>query len=128
MSIQIEVSYGELIDKITILEIKHARLGDPAQRQNVTTELAVLTDAWLRAAIDVERVAAQRDELKAINEQLWDIEDQIRAKEAAGVFDEEFIELARRVYRTNDARSAVKRVINEQLGSGLTEEKSYQAY
>lgn len=128
MSIQIPISYGELIDKITILEIKFARIGDAAKRANVERELAVLTAAWRSAGVDPARIEDARAQLKTINERLWDIEDAIREKEAAKTFDDAFTELARSVYLTNDERAALKRVINEQLGSDLVEEKSYQAY
>lgn len=128
MSIEIEISYGELIDKITILEIKFDRIADAAKRANVQRELAVLHDAWMRAGISPETVETQRQQLKDTNEKLWVIEDAIREKEAAGSFDQEFIDLARSVYLTNDERAALKRVINERLGSGLVEEKSYQPY
>ena len=128
MSIQIPISYGELIDKITILEIKFARIDEPAKRANVEHELAVLTDAWREAGVPPERIAQERQQLKATNERLWDIEDAIREKEAAKAFDDEFTELARSVYLTNDERAALKRVINERLGSVLVEEKSYQPY
>jgi hypothetical protein len=128
MSIFVDVSYGELIDKITILEIKLERINDPAKLENVKRELSGLNDAWQRAPCDPLEVARERALLKATNEALWDIEDNIRRKEAAAVFDEEFIELARSVYRTNDERAAYKRVINDRLGSILVEEKSYQLY
>ena len=128
MSVQIDVSYGELIDKITILEIKFARIADTAKLENIERELATLNDAWLRIGIDFETVASERAELKTINEKLWDIEDRIRRKEAEKAFDEDFIELARSVYHTNDDRSRVKRAINDRLGSRLVEEKSYQPY
>jgi len=128
MSVQIDVSYGELIDKITILEIKFERIPQSEKLQNIQRELAILTEAWLNSGVDLEAVAAERAELKTINEKLWDIEDQIRRKEAANSFDQDFIEIARSVYRTNDERSAVKRTINDRFGSGLVEEKSYQSY
>jgi Family of unknown function (DUF6165) len=128
MSVQIEVSFGELIDKLTILEIKFERIPDPAKRLNIERELAILNDAWMRVGVDPEAVAEMRAELKSINERLWEIEDRIRQKEADGAFDGDFIELARCVYRTNDERSVVKRAINDRLGSGLVEEKSYRPY
>lgn len=127
--IQIPVSYGELIDKITILEIKQARITDPGKRRNVSHELALLQAAWEASAaaqgvaIDDLRVA-----LKAVNEALWDIEDDIRDKERAQAFDAGFIALARAVYRQNDRRAALKREINLRLGSALVEEKSYADY
>ena len=128
MSIQIPISYGELIDKITILEIKFARIDEPAKRANVERELAVLTDAWRKAGVSSGSIEQERQRLKATNERLWDIEDAIRDKEAAKTFDEEFTLLARSVYLTNDERAALKRIINERLGSALIEEKSYQPY
>jgi len=128
MSIQIEVSIGELIDKITILEIKSERIKDPRKLANVKRELSILNTAWQRAGRDQESIAHHRAQLKATNELLWEIEDNIRNKEAAGAFDEDFIALARSVYRTNDQRAACKRAINDALDSDLVEEKSYQPY
>ena len=128
MSIHISISYGELIDKITILEIKFERIDDEAKRQNIERELASLTDAWLRAGVDISTVASEQERLKSINESLWEIEDEIRKKESQKSFDEKFVQLARSVYRTNDERASVKRVINEKLGSTFIEEKSYQPY
>lgn len=128
MSVEIEVSYGELVDKVTILEIKFERIKDAAKLQNIQRELAILMQAWINSGVDIEAVADERQALKAINEKLWDIEDEIRRKEAAKSFDPEFIEIARSVYRTNDERSVVKRAINDRFGSNLVEEKSYQPY
>ena len=128
MSIQIEVSIGELIDKITILEIKSERIKDPRKLANIKHELSILNAAWQCAVHDQESIAHHRAQLKATNELLWEIEDNIRNKEAAGAFDEEFIALARSVYRTNDQRAACKRAINDDLDSDLVEEKSYQPY
>ncbi len=128
MSVQIAVSYGELIDKITILEIKFTRITDVAKHANIERELAVLNDAWLQVGANPEVVAGLRAELKSINESLWEIEDQIRQQEADKSFDQGFISLARSVYRMNDARAVVKRSINDRLGSALIEEKSYQRY
>lgn len=122
------VSCGELVDKLTILEIKSARIRDAAKLANVREELRILDDLWRRDAHSRVDVAAERAELKRINESLWEIEDEIRAKERDGAFDARFIELARSVYRTNDRRAAVKRAINLKLGSTLVEEKSYQDY
>lgn len=128
MSVEIEVSYGELVDKITILEIKFERITDAAKLQNIQHELAILTQAWINSGVDLEAVAEERRALKIINEKLWDIEDETRRKEAAKSFDNEFVEIARSVYRTNDERSVVKRAINDRFGSNLVEEKSYQPY
>jgi len=129
MSIKVEISVGELLDKLTILQIKAERITDPDRQANVQRELAALTRAWSEsgygndAALDTEIA-----ELRRINETLWEIEDQIRAREAAGTFDTEFIELARAVYQNNDRRAAVKRGINLKTGSGIIEEKSYTDY
>ncbi|NIM71583.1 MAG: hypothetical protein GTN86_13350 [Xanthomonadales bacterium] len=122
------VSPAELLDKITILEIKSERMADPAQRANVRHELRVLEQVWEEVAASDERTRRLRADLKAINERLWEIEDAIRAKEAQRQFDDEFVELARSVYRSNDRRAALKRELNAHLGSELREEKSYQDY
>lgn len=126
--ISVPVSHGELIDKITILEIKAARIADVAKLANVHVELDLLNAIW--AADDAARtdIAAERAKLKDVNETLWDIEDHIRGKEKARAFDAQFIELARAVYFRNDERAAFKREINEKLGSLLVEEKSYENY
>ena len=122
------ISHGELIDKITILEIKSEQIVDPSKRANVRKELDLLAEVWRNdpaAAIDID---AERARLKQVNQALWDIEDRIRLKEKAQAFDAEFIELARAVYFQNDDRAAIKREINLKLGSQLIEEKSYQNY
>ncbi|SFS12470.1 hypothetical protein SAMN05216570_2686 [Dyella sp. OK004] len=126
--IQVPVSYGELIDKITILEIKSRQITDPAKLANVRNELDMLNATWANADASKTDIAAERARLLAVNEALWDIEDRIRLKEKAQAFDQEFIELARAVYFQNDDRAAVKREINLKLGSQLVEEKSYQDY
>ena len=128
MSIKIDISFGELLDKITILEIKSERISDPNKVANVEKELSVLSQAWSTAGIDVALVTEERKFLKAINEALWDIEDEIREQEAEQSFGAEFVSLARRVYKTNDERARVKREVNQKLGSALVEEKSYQPY
>lgn len=122
------ISIGELIDKITILEIKSARIEDPAKLANVRTELHLLTAVWAASSASAIDIAEERAQLKAVNAALWDIEDRIRLKEKAQAFDAEFIELARSVYFRNDERAAVKKAINLKLGSKLVEEKSYQDY
>ncbi|HWU52105.1 MAG TPA: DUF6165 family protein [Tahibacter sp.] len=122
------ISHGELIDKITILEIKSEQIADPAKLANVRKELELLLAVWrddTAAAVDI---TAERARLKAVNQALWDIEDRIRLKEKAQAFDAEFVELARAVYFQNDDRAAIKREINLKLGSQLIEEKSYQNY
>ena len=122
------VSFGELIDKITILEIKSEQIRDAAKLANVRAELDLLNATWAQHPASRTDILAERAELKRINQSLWDIEDEIRLKEKAQDFDARFIELARAVYFTNDKRAAVKRAINLKLGSRLVEEKSYQDY
>jgi hypothetical protein len=126
--IQTPVSYGELIDKITILEIKSRRMHDEAKLANVRNELDLLNATWANDAASQTDISEERASLLAVNELLWDIEDKIRLKERAQEFDHEFIELARSVYFRNDERAAFKRAINLKLGSQLVEEKSYQDY
>ena len=128
MSIKIDVAYGELLDKISILEIKSERITDAGKRRNVDRELALLNDVWRAAHVDHAAVAAMQRELKSVNEALWDIEDAIRDCERRQEFGSEFVRLARSVYQTNDRRAELKRRMNDALGSDLTEEKSYQAY
>ena len=124
----VPVSWGELIDKITILEIKVQRLRQPDAVANAQLELALLLEplAALRQA-DPE-LGRLRHELGAVNRSLWDIEDRIREKEARQSFDADFIALARAVYRTNDDRSRIKREINRLLRSAIIEEKQYVQY
>ncbi|MFC5437625.1 DUF6165 family protein [Rhodanobacter umsongensis] len=126
--IQTPVSCGELIDKITILEIKSRRIADAAKLANVRNELDLLNATWGNSTASQTDIADERARLLAVNELLWDIEDNIRLKERAQAFDQEFIELARAVYFRNDERAALKREINLKLGSQLVEEKSYQDY
>ncbi len=126
--IQVPVSFGELIDKITILEIKIARIDDASKVANVRRELELLESTWQAHEASSHDIGGERAQLKAVNEALWDIEDHIRRKEKAKSFDDQFIELARSVYVRNDERAAVKRAINLKLGSTLVEEKSYQDY
>jgi Family of unknown function (DUF6165) len=126
--IKVPISPGELVDKITILEIKSARMTDAAKVANVRTELALLQATWRESAYAAHDIGPQWTALRTINEKLWDVEDLIRDKERARTFDQEFIELARAVYVTNDERVAVKREINTKLGSKIVEEKSYAKY
>ncbi|MEJ2624656.1 MAG: DUF6165 family protein [Pseudolabrys sp.] len=123
----VEVSWGELVDKLTILEIKERRLNAPDAVANVRRELAALNKV-LSGLQPPEGFAALKDGLVAVNESLWEIEDKIRAKEASSSFEREFIELARSVYFNNDKRAALKREINLLLKSDLIEEKQYTAY
>lgn len=126
--IHIPMSPGELLDKITILEIKSERMSDPGKLANVRRELDLLEQTWRRAVTEDDTVRRIHAELKGINEELWMIEDDIRDKERAREFDARFIELARAVYFTNDRRSVVKKELNLHLGSTIIEEKSYQDY
>jgi hypothetical protein len=124
----VPISPGELIDKITILEIKSARMNDAAKLHNVRTELALLNETWRASAYSAVDISAEWQGLRDVNGRLWDIEDEIRDRERDGAFDQKFIELARAVYVTNDERAALKRRINTKLGSTLVEEKSYKDY
>lgn len=126
--IRVEIAPGELIDKITILEIKSERMTDPEKLKNVRVELATLAACRDQAIPATPELADLTTELKQINESLWQIEDEIRDCERHGDFGTKFIELARSVYKSNDRRAAVKRQINELLGSRLIEEKSYAKY
>ena len=128
MSIKIELSVGELLDKISILQIKEERIVDPSKLENISKELDVLMSLWKDSAYSNNNLESETNELKAINEELWVIEDKIRDKERNRVFDKGFIELARAVYITNDKRADIKRIINSKTGSELIEEKSYSDY
>jgi hypothetical protein len=124
----VKISPGEFLDKLTILEIKLERIQDPTKLENVRRELELLRADWKAAPPAGADVSRLMGELKTVNETLWEIEDRIRAKESQGAFDDEFIRLARSVYRTNDRRSAIKRALNLALRSDLVEEKSYTEY
>jgi hypothetical protein len=128
MNVSAPISVGELIDKLTILEIKLAEITDREKLDNVRREhetlLAVAPEGLLASA----EVSALRDKLKTVNAELWLIEDEIRVKERARDFGETFIALARAVYLTNDRRAALKREINRLSQSEFVEEKSYAAY
>jgi hypothetical protein len=126
--ILVPVSFGELLDKIAILQIKSVRMTDPAKLANVRKELSALEHTWLAHPSASGDIARLRAELKAVNERLWVIEDDIRIKEKAQAFDPEFIELARSVYFENDERARIKKDINLALGSAYVEEKSYEDY
>ena len=127
-NIKVPVSPGEVLDKITILEIKSERMEDPEKVANVRIELKLLQDTWAANITDDDTIRDLHAQLKEINEALWEIEDDIRDKERVKEFDERFIELARAVYFTNDKRSEVKKKLNLHLGSQIVEEKSYQDY
>lgn len=128
MSVKIEVSYGELFDKISILEIKSVQVKDPAKLANVNLELAKLlkvSQDQIQASEEIDDLFTQ---LHQINEALWLVEDQLRDKERDKRFDKDFIELARSVYKLNDERARLKRELNARLGSQLVEEKNYRPY
>ena len=126
--IKVPVSPGELLDKITILRIKSARMRDAGKLAHVRTELEALEQIWSASPYAAVDVASEVSALLAVNERLWAIEDDIRDKERAQTFDGEFVRLARAVYIENDERAAIKRRLNVKLGSSLIEEKSYADY
>jgi hypothetical protein len=128
MNILVEISPAELIDKLTILEIKLELIEDEGKRANVKREYSLLISAYQATIVETEPLRELTSTLKRINRELWDIEDNIRAEERAKSFGARFIELARSVYRTNDRRAAVKRQINAMLNSPIPEEKSYADY
>lgn len=128
MTVKADISYGELLDKISILEIKLEHATDPAQRANIENELNLLVqsrDGTLDLTPEARDHAVR---LKDVNRRLWAIEDDIRDCERRGDFGADFVSLARSVYKSNDERAAIKRALNECLGSPLVEEKLYQDY
>jgi len=127
-NIKVDISPGELIDKITILEIKLERISDPGKKQNVGVEYRLLSETRDEHIEDSRGITELTARLKSVNEALWVIEDDIRECERAKDFGERFVELARSVYITNDERARLKREINDLLGSRIVEEKSYAAY
>ncbi len=128
MAVMTPVSWGEVIDKITILEIKAKRFNDPAKLANVRKELGMLAAVREREFPGHRALAALAGLLEGVNGKLWDIEDDIRECERRKDFGPRFVELARSVYFTNDERAQLKRQVNDLLGSELVEEKSYAAY
>ncbi len=128
MDILILASAGELIDKITILEIKLKNIVDPVKNRNVSIELEALSKCFEENIIQSNEIEELKTNLKQVNSALWNIEDDIRQCEQAGEFGEKFVELARSVYRQNDKRAALKKEINIMLGSSIIEEKSYADY
>ena len=126
--ILVPVSPGELLDKITILRIKSARMSDAAKLGNVRHELQLLEATWRTAVPAGIDLAGEERALEAVNAHLWEVEDRLRDQEAEKRFDAGFIELARAVYLNNDERAAIKKRINTRLGSALVEEKSYRPY
>jgi hypothetical protein len=123
---KVEVSIGELVDKVSILSIKLKKIKDANKLANIQKEYTILVQAMEGTGFSLESSEFKR--LEAINLKLWDIEDQIRTKEARKEFDEAFIALARSVYFTNDERAEVKREVNIKYGSGIVEEKEYVEY
>ena len=128
LDILIPASAGELIDKITILEIKLKNIVDPVKNRNVSIELEALSKCFEENIIQSNEIEELKTNLKQVNSALWNIEDDIRQCEQAGEFGEKFVELARSVYRKNDKRAALKKEINIMLGSSIIEEKSYADY
>ena len=126
--ILVPISPGELLDKITILRIKSARMSDAVKLANVRHELQLLEQTWAASVPAGVAVAEEERALQAVNERLWDVEDRLRDLEAEKRFDKDFTELARAVYINNDERAALKKRVNTQLGSTLVEEKSYRPY
>lgn len=125
---KIFISWGELVDKITILEIKETELETPAAVANVKKDLQLLKDLYDEIEESFPELSELKSYLRDINQKLWRIEDAIREKEKKKDFGQEFIELARSVYQTNDERARIKKNINMMLGSDLVEEKSYSEY
>ena len=128
MTIKISISWGELIDKIAILEIKMDRIRDIKKRENINKELQALRIIFDQGCSEPEKIRKLKSELRKVNEKLWHIEDDIRKCEKEKDFGQQFIGLARAVYMTNDQRSVLKREINMVLKSELFEEKSYEDY
>jgi hypothetical protein len=126
--ILVPVSFGELLDKIAILQIKSERIRDAAKLANVRKELSALETIWMTHPAAGGDIVELRAQLKSVNERLWVIEDDIRMKEKAQQFDDGFVQLARSVYFENDNRARIKKDINLALGSTYVEEKSYQDY
>jgi len=126
MPLLVPISVGELFDKISILELKERAITDPARRANVTRERAALEAVRRRDVPSTAELEVLYAKLREVNRALWEVEDELRAREREGAFDGGFVELARRVYRDNDRRAHIKRQINELTGSEIIEEKSYQ--
>ena len=124
----IPVSWGELIDKLTILEIKQSKIHQKLARKNIETEFLLLNSILIKSRVDLQLINPLQSALKNINLRLWDVEDRIREKDSLLEFDQDFISLARAVYRLNDARSQHKKQINQALNSELHEEKSYSDF
>ena len=126
LAARVPISIGELVDKISILEIKAQRIGDPDKLANVRRELDLLCAAQRDIGLDTSDMREFLGELKAINLALWEIEDEIRELDSKREFGPRFVDLAQKVYRLNDRRSQIKRLINDTFGSAIVEEKSYK--
>ena len=124
----VPISWGELIDKITILEIKEVKITSNNALDNIRKELGFLSDIVSNSKGVYDAISLLKNELKEVNLNLWQVEDEIRDKEYSQEFDKEFIRLARSVYRLNDDRANLKKKINETLFSELKEEKSYKNF
>ncbi|QBR72865.1 hypothetical protein CU048_11115 [Beijerinckiaceae bacterium] len=124
----IEIGPGELIDRITILEIKLENIRDQAKLVNIRHEYELSLATFRKEIAETAELMRLTAELKAVNAELWRIEDEIRAQERAGAFGETFVAIARSVYRTNDRRAKIKRKINDLFEAKIVEEKSYEAY
>ena len=124
---RIEVSIGEIVDKLTILDIKMSRIFSPEKLKNIVKEFSYLKDV-VELELKISTESNDYLQLLNVNKELWDIEDKIRDKERNNSFDNEFIELARLVYITNDKRADLKKEINLKYGSTFVEEKSYSSY
>ena len=128
VALKVDVSVGEFLDKMTILEIKSERIKNEDKLLNVNRELRLLRETWAASSLSAADTGDLVPRLKAVNEQLWEIEDDIRRQESAGTFGQEFIRLARSVYEKNDERARLKYELNQRLGSDLVEEKDYPDY
>jgi len=124
----VNVSVGEVIDKITILSIKRDRIKDVLALKNVSAELAMLHDSLENSSTELDQIKIEWASLLEVNQQLWEIEDSIRELESRQEFGDTFVKVARSVYRLNDERARLKRLINEKTKSGISEEKSYTTY
>lgn len=125
---KVEMGHGDVVDRVTILRIKEERITDAAKVANVRVELSVLLESWAEAGLPDMESLDDYAPLKAVNEALWDVEDELRDHERRQDFGADFVERARAVYKTNDRRAALKKRINLALGSQIIEEKSYAAY
>ncbi|TVS12500.1 MAG: hypothetical protein EA419_04760 [Wenzhouxiangella sp.] len=128
MQLLTPVSPGELLDKLSILDIKAERMTDSEKLVNVQRERELLGHVWNQSGLETDEIVLLRKQLKAVNEKLWEIEDAIREEERNRRFGDRFIELARSVYVVNDERAGLKKAINLALGSEIVEEKSYRDY